>query len=165
MRHGEAELVDGDGEVGHHEEHGAQAGRQLGPGPQVVGQLQARHRPPAHEADEADVDGHQVGEGPGQVGVEQQVAERGHGRDDQAGAHVKGFHAKGRGVEDVGDGKHQEACGRGRETRKLINMPRKGIRWLTFVQAPPLNGHSEIPLVQLLLFTLGRNEYADMFAN
>ena len=35
MGHREAELVDGNGEVRDHKEHGAQAGGQLGPGPQV----------------------------------------------------------------------------------------------------------------------------------
>ena len=109
MRHGEAELVDGYGEVRDHEEHGAQAGAQLGPGPHVVGQLQAGDGPPAHEADQSDVDGHEVGEGARQVGVQQQVAHRGHSGDHQAGIYVHRFHPEGRWVEDVGDGKHQKA--------------------------------------------------------
>lgn len=111
MGHGEAEFVHGDGEIRDHEEHGAQAGGQLSPGPKVVRQLQACHGSPAHEANEADVHGHQVGEGSGEVGVQKDVAEGGDAGDDQARSHVERLHPKGRGVEDVRDGEHQEACG------------------------------------------------------
>lgn len=104
--HGEAELVHGNGEIGDHEEHSAQAGRQLGPGPQVVGQLQASDRPPAHEADQGDVDRDQVGERTGEVRVQQAVAQGRYKSDDQTHAHVNRLHPKGGGVEDVGDGKH-----------------------------------------------------------
>lgn len=110
MRHGEAEFVDSDGEIRDHEEHGAQAGGQLSPSPQVVRQLQARHGSPAHEADEGDVHAHQVGEGSGEVGVQQDVAQGGDAGDDHACRHVQRLHPKGGGVEDVGDSKHQEAC-------------------------------------------------------
>lgn len=75
MGHREAELVDGNGEVRHHEEDGSEAGRQLRPGPQVIGELDSSNGPPAHEADESDVNGHQVGKGTREVGVKKGVAE------------------------------------------------------------------------------------------
>lgn len=58
MRNGEAELVDGNGEVGHHEEDGSDARRKFRPGPEVIGELDAGDGPPAHESDEGDVNGH-----------------------------------------------------------------------------------------------------------
>lgn len=106
--HGEAELVERDGEVGHHEEHGADAGRQLGPRPQVVAQLHARHRPPAHEADQGDVDSHQVGERAREVGVQEGIAGAGNNAHQQAGFEVQRLHAKGWRVQDVCDGEHQQ---------------------------------------------------------
>lgn len=124
MGHGEAEFVHGDGEIRDHEEHGAQAGGQLSPSPEVVGQLQACHGSPAHEADKADVHGHQVGEGSGQVGVEKGVADGGDASDDQACSHVERLHSKGGGVEDVGDGEHQETCrgtGRAKRAQQVIS--------------------------------------------
>lgn len=106
--HGEAELVERDGEVRHHEEHGAHAGRQLGPRPQVVAELHARHRPPAHEADQGDVDGHQVGEWTREVGVQEGIAGTGNDAHQQAGFEVQRLHTKGWRVQDVCDGEHQQ---------------------------------------------------------
>lgn len=71
----EAELVDSNGEVGHHEEDGSEASRQFRPGPEVIGELDSSDGPPAHEADESDVNSHQVGEGTREVGVQKGVAE------------------------------------------------------------------------------------------
>lgn len=81
MGHREAELVDCNGEVGDHEKHGTKAGGQLGPGPEVIGKLQACDGPPAHKTNQGNVDGHQVGEGAREVGVQQEITQRGRSSD------------------------------------------------------------------------------------
>lgn len=153
MGHGEAEFVHGDGEIGDHEEHGAQAGGQLSPRPQVVGQLQACHRPPAHEADQADVHGHQVGEGSGEVGVQEHVAEGGDPGDDQARSHVEGLHPEGGRVEDVGDGEHQEAWRK--HSKKNVKS-----RFLTGFNGSDRRGTRRMPWVGELAVSLTVDEVA-----
>ena len=54
------EGVDGDQQVGYHEEDGPGAATQFGPGPEVVKELNAGHSSPPHDADESEVEWGQV---------------------------------------------------------------------------------------------------------
>lgn len=106
--HRKAELVNCNGQIRHHEKHRADAGRELGPCPEVVAQLHAGDRSPAHEANQGDVDSYQVGEWAREVGVQEGITGTANKAHQEAGLQVQRLHAKGWGVQDVCDGEHQQ---------------------------------------------------------
>ena len=98
--------VKGDDKVGDDEERGAEEAAQLGPGPQVVEELDSGDGPPHHEEDEAGVEGSDEDHDALKARQQEEVDEGGQAHTHQAPPRLERAEAKGQRVAQLGPGEH-----------------------------------------------------------